>query len=137
MCTKPMSCSTKSQGTFSFILDEVKVVAPIRYGFEDLSFLRAPKQKHHHVGAECFHCAEVLFQASVIGKKPVDYDTFFQCSIEGDVATRKELYTSVVSSGGRTMCMGFLGAHDEGIDCVGSIDDEIKVATRGIWFPST
>ena len=26
--------------------------------------LRAPWQKHHHVGAECFHCTELLFQTS-------------------------------------------------------------------------
>ena len=38
--------------------------APIRYELEDLSFLRAPRQKHLHVVAECFHCAAVLFQPS-------------------------------------------------------------------------
>ena len=43
----------------------------------------------------------------------------------------RKLYTSVVSSGGTTMCMGFLGPHDEGIG-VGSIHDEINVATQGI-----
>ena len=62
-------CTTKSQGSLGFIHDEVKVVAPIRDGLEDLSFLRATRQKHHHVGAECFHCAEVLFHPSVIGKE--------------------------------------------------------------------
>ena len=83
------------------IHDEVKVVAPIRYGLEDLSFLQAPRQKHHHVGAECFHCADELFQPSVIGKEASGfYDTSHQCSMKGDAATCKALYTSVVSSGG-------------------------------------
>ena len=45
--------------------------------------------------------------------------------MKGDVATRKELYVIVAFSVGT----GFLGTHDEGIDGVGSIHGEIKVAT--------
>ena len=49
---------------------------------------------------------------------------------KGDVGTLKELHTSVVSLSVATMFKGFLKAHDEGIDGVGSIHDEIKVVAR-------
>ena len=49
--------------------------------------------------------------------------------MKGDVATRKELYAIVVLSFGITVFKGFLGRHDEGIDGVGSIHGETKLAT--------
>ena len=49
--------------------------------------------------------------------------------MKGDVATRKEVYATVVPPVGTTMFKGFLGTHDEGIDGVGSIHGETKVAT--------
>ena len=74
---------------------------------------------------------EVLFQRSVTGKEASGiHDTSFQISRKCDFATRKELYTTVVSSGGNDHVQGFCGgAHDEGTDGVGSIHNEIKATT--------
>ena len=47
------------------------------------------------VGAESFRYAEVLFQPS-LAVRDQRHDTSFQCFMKRDVATRKELYTSVV-----------------------------------------
>ena len=78
---------------------------------------------------ECFRCAKVLFQPSVIGKIARGiHDASLQYFIEGDVATRKELYAIVVLSVGTTMFEGFLGTHDEGVEGVCSVHGETKVA---------
>ena len=61
--------------------------------------LRALRRKTITVGAERFRYAEVLFQPS-LELRDQRHDTSFQCFMKCDVATRKELYTSVVSSGG-------------------------------------
>ena len=82
------------------IHDEVKVVAPVRYVLEDLSFPKLPDRNTITSALD----VEVLFQRSVIGKEA----TSFQISRKCDFATRKELYTSVVSSGGTTMFKVFL-----------------------------
>ena len=73
---------------------------------------------------------ECFFQPSATGKEASGFhDTSVQYFMKGDVATRKELYATVVLSVGTTMFKGFLGTHGEGIDGVDSSHCETKVAT--------
>ena len=59
------------------------------------------------VDAKRFHCAEVLFQSSFIGKKASGFhDTSFRCIMKCDVDMRKELYANAVLPGGTTMFQG-------------------------------
>merc|ERR1712242_555915 len=56
------------------------------------------------VGSERFRCPEVLFQPSFIGKEASGiHDTTFQSIMKCDVDIRKDLYATVVLSGGTTM----------------------------------
>ena len=56
------------------------------------------------VGAERFHCAEVLFQPRFTGKKASGFhDTSFQSNMKCDVDIRKGFCANVVNSGGTTM----------------------------------
>ena len=59
------------------------------------------------VGSERFHCPEVLFQPSFVGKEGGGiHDTFFQSIIKCDVDIRKDFCSNVVLSGGTTLFAG-------------------------------
>ena len=92
---------------------------------------QAPRQEHHHVGAGCFHCAEMLFQPSSIGNEASGiHDTSFQISMKCDPQGIVH-QCRVVRRHDHVHCV-FFGAHVEG-DGVGSIHDQIK-ATSPIRF---
>ena len=62
------------------------MVAPIRYGLEDLPVPRARRRKHHHCRLERLHCANVYFKPSVIGMEASGlHDTSFHCLMKCDV----------------------------------------------------
>ena len=68
--------------------DEVKVVAPIRYGLKDLSFHELPDRNIITVGAKRVHCAEVLYQPSFTDKEACGiHDISFQSNMKCDVYT--------------------------------------------------
>ncbi len=59
------------------------------------------------IKAVAFHCPEVLFQPSFIGKEASGiHDTTFQSIMKCDVDIRKDLYQNIVMSGGTTMFQG-------------------------------
>jgi len=59
------------------------------------------------IGSERFRCAEALFQPSFIGKEAAGiHETLFQSIMKCDVDIRKDLYGSIVLSGGTTMFPG-------------------------------
>ena len=81
----------------------IKVVVPIQYGLEDRSCQRAPRRKHHHCRSERFRWGESVVQATSTPASGL-HDTSFWTKCVVDI--RKELYASVVSSGGTTMFHG-------------------------------
>jgi len=59
------------------------------------------------IGSERFRCAEALFQPSLIGKEAAGiHETLFQSIMKCDVDIRKDLYGSIVLSGGTPMFPG-------------------------------
>ena len=59
------------------------------------------------VGSERFHCPEVLFNPSIIGKEASGIlDTTFLSIMKCEVDIRKDLYSNIVLSGGTTMFTG-------------------------------
>jgi len=59
----------------------------------------APRQKHHHDGAGCFHWVEILIQPSVLGGDAKGVSRHFISNVmKFDLITRKELYANVVVS---------------------------------------
>ena len=68
-----------------------------------------PDENITTVGAERFHCAEVLFQTSFTGNEGNgSHDTSFQNIMKCDVHIRKELYAIVVLSGGTAIFQGIV-----------------------------
>ena len=62
-----------------------------------------------NVGAKCLRCAEVLFQPSFTGKETSGFfDTPSQKVTKCDVYIRKEMYATVVESGGTDMFQGIV-----------------------------
>ena len=77
--------------SIGYIHGEIKVVAPIRCGLEDLSVPRARRPKHH-CRFERLHCAIVYFESIVIVMKASGFHENFHCLMKCDVDLRKTLH---------------------------------------------
>ena len=80
------------------------------------------------IGNERFRCPEVLFNPSMIGMESVGiHDTTFNSIMKCDVDIRKDLYNSIVLSGGTTMFPGIADRMSKEITALAPSAMKIKV----------
>ncbi|KAG5612303.1 hypothetical protein H5410_023584 [Solanum commersonii] len=66
-----------------------------------------PDGQLFYIGGRSFHCPEVLFQPSLVGKGPTRiHEKVYDSIMKSDVDIRKDLFANIVLSGGSTMFPG-------------------------------
>ncbi|XP_060198560.1 actin-100-like [Lycium barbarum] len=80
------------------------------------------------IGAERFHCPEVLFQPSLVGKGPIGiHEKTYNSIMKSDVDIRKDLFANIVLSGGSTMFPGIAERISKEISALAPSHTKIEV----------